>query len=259
MILARISKAVREQNWFAVAIEFVIVVAGVMLAFQLSSLADARRARVEEQADLIRLLSEAEGAVAYVDRRISSSLESTHALDRAIRALNEGALNGLSIDEFERGVWASTRFSALTPPRAVTDELIASGRIGALTDVDVREAVSRYNRSLDRYAQQLPYFRQVAVQPDDIADGAFSSVYRPDLPERRETQADFDALVQNEAFVREITGSIYGQITFLRYYDLVRQEAFNLCQAVARAVDRPCEAEPFTLVIFETDGEEVRE
>ena len=259
MILSRISKAVREQNWFAVGIEFVIVVAGVMLAFQLSSLSESRSARAEEQANLIRLLSEAESAIAYVDTRMARSLESTHMLDRAIRALNEGALNGLSLDDFERGVWASTRFAALTPPRAVADELIASGRIGGLTDVDVREAVSRYNRSLDRYAQQLPYFRQVATQPDDIADGAFSSVYRPDLPERRETQADFDALVQNQAFVREITGSIYGQITFLRYTNLVRQEAYNLCLAVARAVNQPCDAEPFTLVIFETDTEEAGE
>ncbi|MBI1237004.1 MAG: hypothetical protein GC188_10020 [Alphaproteobacteria bacterium] len=256
MILARLSRAIRTQNWFAVAVEFFIVVAGVLFAFQLSSLADTRRAQAEEHANLLRLLSEAEGAVTYLDNRISASLASTHLLDRAIRALNEGALNGLSIDDFENGVWGSTRFPALTPPRAVTDELIASGRIGALSDAGVREAISRYNRSLDRFAQQLPYFRQVAVQPDDIGGAAFSSIYRPDLPDRRETQADFDALAQNEAFVREITGSIYGQIIMLRYYDHVREEAFNLCQAVALAVDRPCDAEPYTLVIFETDARE---
>ena len=29
MILARLSRAIREQNWFAVVLEFVIVVAGV--------------------------------------------------------------------------------------------------------------------------------------------------------------------------------------------------------------------------------------
>ncbi|WP_394692781.1 hypothetical protein [Hyphobacterium sp.] len=256
MILSRLSRAVREQNWFAVAVEFFIVVAGVLFAFQLSSLADARRARADEHGNLLRLLSAAEDAVTYLDNRISASLASTHLLDRAIRALNEGALNGLSIDDFENGVWGSTRFPALTPPRAVTDELIASGRISALSDADVREAISRYNRRLDHYAQQLPYFRQVAVQPDDIGGAAFSSVYRPDLPDRRETQADFDALVQNEAFVQEITGSIYGQINMLRYYDGVREEAYNLCQAVARAVGQPCNAEPFTLVIFEMDGEE---
>lgn len=259
MILARISRAVREQNWFAVAVEFVIVVAGVLFAFQLSSLADTRRAQAEEEANLLRLLSEAEEAVSYLDRRIAATLASTHLLDRAIRALNEGALNGMDIDDFENGVWGSTRFPALTPPRAVTDELIASGRIGTLSDADVREAISRYNRRLDYFAQQLPYFRQVTVQPDDIGGAAFSSVYRPDLPARRETQADFDALVQNDAFVREITGSIYGQINMLRYYDGVREEAFNLCQAVALAVGRPCNAEPFTLVIFEMDEEEAAE
>lgn len=256
MILSRISKAIREQNWFAVAVEFVIVVAGVLFAFQLSSLADTRRAQAEERANLLRLLSEAEDAVSYLDRRIAATLASTHLLDRAIRALNEGALNGLDIDDFENGVWGSTRFPALTPPRAVTDELIASGRIGTLSDSAVREAVSRYNRRLDHYAQQLPYFRQVAVQPDDIGGAAFSSVYRPDLPDRRETQADFEALAQNEAFVREITGSIYGQINMLRYYDGVREEAYNLCQAVARAVGQSCDAGPFTLVIFEADVEE---
>ena len=32
MILSRISRALREQNWFAVAIEFVIVVCGVVVA-----------------------------------------------------------------------------------------------------------------------------------------------------------------------------------------------------------------------------------
>jgi len=34
MILARISKAIREQYWFAVGLEFVIVIAGVVRGFQ---------------------------------------------------------------------------------------------------------------------------------------------------------------------------------------------------------------------------------
>jgi hypothetical protein len=35
MILARLSKAIREQNWFAVVLEFVIVIAGVVTGFQI--------------------------------------------------------------------------------------------------------------------------------------------------------------------------------------------------------------------------------
>lgn len=55
MILARLTRAVREQNWFAVALEFVIVVAGVLLAFQISQLGErqAERSRVEAQTALL--------------------------------------------------------------------------------------------------------------------------------------------------------------------------------------------------------------
>ena len=55
MILARITRAIRTQNWFAVVLEFVIVVAGVLLAFQISQLSErnAEAARVEAQIDLV--------------------------------------------------------------------------------------------------------------------------------------------------------------------------------------------------------------
>lgn len=57
MILSRITRAVREQNWFAVAIEFVIVVAGVLLAFQFSLMSQqqAERARVVAQIELVEV------------------------------------------------------------------------------------------------------------------------------------------------------------------------------------------------------------
>ena len=36
MILQNITKAIREQNWFAVVLEFVIVIAGVVIGFQIT-------------------------------------------------------------------------------------------------------------------------------------------------------------------------------------------------------------------------------
>ena len=37
MILARITRALKEQNWFAVTLEFLIVLAGVVIGFQVSA------------------------------------------------------------------------------------------------------------------------------------------------------------------------------------------------------------------------------
>ena len=56
MILARLSHAIRTQNWFAVVLEFVIVVAGVLLAFQISLLSERQAAqeRINVQVELLR-------------------------------------------------------------------------------------------------------------------------------------------------------------------------------------------------------------
>ena len=37
MILSRITQALRDQNWLAVGIEFVIVILGVVIGFQISN------------------------------------------------------------------------------------------------------------------------------------------------------------------------------------------------------------------------------
>ena len=58
MILSRLSRAVREQNWFAVVLEFVIVVSGVLLAFQVSTWSQEAAERAYARDMLIRLHSE---------------------------------------------------------------------------------------------------------------------------------------------------------------------------------------------------------
>ena len=74
MILARISKALREQNWLAIAIEFLIVILGVLLAFQISQYAE-NRTEIRRAEDLLQLV-EAEMAGSLSDiRQHAESLE----------------------------------------------------------------------------------------------------------------------------------------------------------------------------------------
>jgi hypothetical protein len=55
MILARITHAIRTQNWFAVALEFVIVIAGVVIGFQVTEMRQAHQASLNEAAIIARL------------------------------------------------------------------------------------------------------------------------------------------------------------------------------------------------------------
>ncbi len=55
MILRRLTEHVKAQNWFAVAIDFVIVVAGVFVGMQVNNWNEERRIRAGERVYLVRM------------------------------------------------------------------------------------------------------------------------------------------------------------------------------------------------------------
>jgi len=55
MILSRLTSAVREQNWAAVTIEFVIVLSGVIIGFQATAWNEARQDAERESLIISRL------------------------------------------------------------------------------------------------------------------------------------------------------------------------------------------------------------
>lgn len=77
MILRRITKHVKDQNWFAVGIDFVIVVAGILIAFQITNWSEERQglnelasAESALQIDLSNNYFFAKERVAFSDCRI---------------------------------------------------------------------------------------------------------------------------------------------------------------------------------------------
>ena len=48
MRLRSLTKHIREQNWLAVALDFFIVVVGILIAFQITNWNEAREQRLSE-------------------------------------------------------------------------------------------------------------------------------------------------------------------------------------------------------------------
>ena len=89
MILRRVIKHVRSQEWTAIVIDFLIVVVGVFVGLQVSTWNDARTVRVEEQVLLSRLeadyaviVQESASKAAY----LSVNIERIEEIASAIRA-----------------------------------------------------------------------------------------------------------------------------------------------------------------------------
>lgn len=78
MLLRRLTKHVKDQNWFAVALDFLIVLAGILIAFQITNWSEERseraelaRAEVALQYDLARNYFNAAERISLTDCRVA--------------------------------------------------------------------------------------------------------------------------------------------------------------------------------------------
>ena len=144
MILRRLISHVRNQEWTAIGIDFVIVVVGVVMGIQVSNwneeLETRRKAEVftaRLTADLVYEAWSYQGLVEYQD----------DVLDNAERAI--GALTGelaMSDEQFLINAYRASNFAYAERSRATFDELISTGEIGLIADRRLREtAIYIYN------------------------------------------------------------------------------------------------------------------
>ncbi|WP_412067970.1 hypothetical protein [Rubrivirga sp. IMCC43871] len=139
-ILGRLSQAVREQNWFAVALELVIVIAGVVIGFQVTAWGQARANVAKEQAYLRQIVADLDMSVARLDREQPFFAETDRdaaLLVQAFRTPERPELDSL----LHWRQWAGYyRF-----PRVVTataDGLAATGDLALIRDDSLRSVLA---------------------------------------------------------------------------------------------------------------------
>lgn len=165
MTLRRFTKHIREQNWIAIGIEFVIVVLGVFLGIQVSNWNAARHQAAAERATLARLLEEfetVEGELARAVSRYATTIESAGAVIAALRAgqppAEEAAFRQRLRDA--QYVWDA-------PAQSVTySEMVSTGELSRLSQASLRAALTRYGHHAERYANKLPQALAVVLAPD---------------------------------------------------------------------------------------------
>jgi hypothetical protein len=141
MLLRRVMEHVREQNWSAIAIDFVIVVVGVFIGIQVSNWNDARA--TDRQAALFTAnlgadLREEAWRYQYI---IEYNIDVLAAAETAVNALAGTA--PLSDEPLLVSAYRATQYKSLTQRRATYDELISTGTIGLIRDNELRETAMR--------------------------------------------------------------------------------------------------------------------
>ena len=240
MLLRRITQHVKDQNWFAVFLDFFIVVAGILIAFQITNWSAERALRKSERDFLERLHGD---IVELQERRSQYDIDrpilmNTHAMileflygQRAdlteAEALHvEFTPSIKNIKGFDTSlVCNSIDWSdALTVPPATlptAQELVSAGRISDIESPDVKAALQTYLQQADRAEIYTNAIAEKALSlpaefPDlfDIKthDWAYGDIYGESF---LKFQCDYDAMKQSPKFLNAfaINANIFTNYT----------------------------------------------
>lgn len=142
MRLRSLTKHVRDQNWFAVFLDFFIVVVGILIAFQITNWNEARQERQQTE----RLFERLEVSFG-VDAWVASGFYTYHqaVMDNGQLAIDD--LTGkhpLSDEDFLIAAFRATQFNRITPTDSTYEELVTTGGLDLVGDTDLGRIASLY-------------------------------------------------------------------------------------------------------------------
>jgi hypothetical protein len=234
MILRSVIRHVRDQNWFAVGLDFLIVVVGVFIGIQVANWNDLRRERLEEAAIVARLQVEVD-ALIDVQR---AELADTEA--RAMRLLpvqpvqpvlfGQEPIRALALGECQ-AIMSSHIYPRPTDRIPVLTEIRETGRFDLIRDQVLRSRLRDYillqertrghfeeiSNELFRLHSRHPEVltvQRVPLEPD--ADRAWTALsgegYRWDPICRVQAMRD------SPAFLNEYVDNLSRNNSFMRMY-----------------------------------------
>ncbi|MBP8081361.1 MAG: hypothetical protein KAY12_04305 [Arenimonas sp.] len=137
MILRRLSQSLKEQNWTAIIIEFVLLVTGVFLGIQVSNWNAERETRQKSAIFTARLMT---------DLRVEAwAYQYLIEYQRDVQANARRALDGfdgsqpLSDEQLVIAAYRATQYESQDRHRATYDELVSTGTIGLITNQKMRD------------------------------------------------------------------------------------------------------------------------
>jgi len=150
MLLRRVIEHFRKQEWTAIFLDFVIVVAGILIAFQITEYNSARRDRALEREYLGRLYADIQNTLDSRGR--ASEWDETRLEQQAIvlNALRSGAMRDEDRRSFNTGLAWFGFVSGPDVQWATVDELRSTGAMNLISDVALRSRILKFDADLQR-------------------------------------------------------------------------------------------------------------
>ena len=147
MIPRRIYEHVKNHNWFAVAIDFVIVVVGVFIGMQVSNWNSERREKQAARTYIERMREDIAASVRSVENAVEYyRVVKTHAL---------AALEGFEKSQDELGeqflvdAYQANQGFYRPVERSTYDEILSAGAMNSIRNLEVRRRIVIHYKTVE--------------------------------------------------------------------------------------------------------------
>ena len=188
MILRRLSRSMKEQNWTAILIEFVLLVLGVFLGIQVSNWNEQRAENAKAQAYLARIRGNLQSDLQSIDRRAAFWRQVNGYGKAAIHYAETGELVDGSAWKTVLAFYQASQLWQWVSSDSTYQEMRSGGELGLIRDQRLRDALSQYyleNGSGTAYLFMLqPEYRRIVrgLTPQVVADHIWAKCWRQPNP-----------------------------------------------------------------------------
>jgi len=236
MLLRPLIANLRARDWGAVLIEIMILVVGVFLGLQVDNWNEALKTEAEGRYYTQRLRDELAESVARLDKSIADGRAVIEASGRAQRAIRDGTIDTDHPEAFTADLMAVTWMAEVDIVDGAIEELRTTGRMGVIGNRQIREALSRYYRTLQSARSQeetsnrgwtlalVDIFREVDVTLTPDETGRYS--------------VDVSSLNNNEQVARALYVAALFEISQVQALEHLRTETQALKTLVTLALDQ---------------------
>ncbi len=161
MIIRRLAGALREQNWFTVVLEVMIVVVGIFIGLQVDGWNDGRKKQQNIEVQLLRIVDDAAVMVAETDRLIVDFDNRIARAQIALEVLDGTPLTEANTPAFELALEESFQLNEVEVDLPSLDILMNTGDIDQVADANARNALLKLTNKWRRLETVIRHIRSL--------------------------------------------------------------------------------------------------
>ncbi len=168
MLLRRITEHVKAQNWFAVGLDFSIVVVGVFIGLQVSNWNDDRKSDAREKSYLIALKQDVVAINESLARPRANAAGLQDSMISVLRAIETCSPEAATRADFDRTFTQYQNTVGFQVRDAIYNEMLSSGALAAMQDEDLKKSIAGFFTEIENFHRNVPRIRDSLAVVDHI-------------------------------------------------------------------------------------------